>query len=150
MYVIPAGATFTGTETPVFEEILDNGYYLAAKTVTVDISSFKGQEVQVVFRHYDCTDVYYIGIDDVKILQSSLAVSDSKTAVVSIYPNPASDFIKIQNVKDLQSVRIFDMSGKKVVETSSADIDVRKLSSGQYIINIYTGSEVISKKFIKK
>ena len=150
VYVIPAGATFTGTETPVFEETLDNGYYLAAKTVTVDISSFKGQEVQVVFRHYDCTDVYYIGIDDVKILQSSLAVSDSKTAVVSIYPNPASDFIKIQNVKELQSVRIFDMSGKKVVETSSADIDVRNLSKGLYILNIYTGNEVISKKFIKK
>ena len=42
------------------------------------------------------------------------------------------------------------MSGKKVVETFNSDIDVRKLSSGQYILNVYTGNEVISNKSIKK
>ena len=150
VYVIPANATFTGAETPVFEETLDNGYYAAAKTVNADISSFKGQDVKVVFRHYNCTDVYYIGIDDVKISQSSLAVANSQKAQIAIYPNPTSDFLNIQNVKDLQNVRIFDMTGKKVIETSSANIDVKGLSAGQYIINIYSGKEVTSRKFIKK
>ena len=116
----------------------------------VDISSFAGQDVKLVFRHYDCTDILYIGLDDVEITQTMLAVSDSQKTQVSIYPNPTSDFIKIQNVKVLQNVRIFDMSGKIVKETSSSDIDVRNLSAGQYILNIYSGNEVISRKFIKK
>ncbi|WP_373708751.1 choice-of-anchor J domain-containing protein [Kaistella sp.] len=150
VYVIPATATFTGSETPVFEETLDAGYLLAAKVVNVDISAYNGQEVKLVFRHYECEDIFYIGIDDVKVTQSALGVSDSEKTEVSIYPNPTSDFIKIQNVKELQTVRIFDMSGKKVKETSSADIDVRNLSAGQYIINIYSGNNVISRKFIKK
>ncbi|WP_312818106.1 T9SS type A sorting domain-containing protein [Kaistella carnis] len=85
-----------------------------------------------------------------QITQSVLAVSDSQKSQVSVYPNPTSDFIKIQNVKELQNVRIFDMSGKIVNETSSSHIDVRNLSAGQYILNIYSGNEVISRKFIKK
>lgn len=150
VYVIPAAATFTGSETPVFEETLDAGYLSAAKVINVDVSEYKGQEVKLVFRHYDCTDIFYIGIDDVQITQSVLAVSDSQKIQVSVYPNPTSDFIKIQNVKELQNVRIFDMSGKIVKETSSSHIDVRNLSAGQYILNIYSGNEVISRKFIKK
>lgn len=150
VYVIPAAATFTGSETPVFEETLDAGYLSAAKFINVDVSAYKGQEIKLVFRHYNCTDVFYIGIDDVKIAQTALGVSDSQKSQVSIYPNPTSDFIKIQNVKELQNVRIFDMSGKIVKESSSVDIDVRNLSAGQYILNIYHGNQVISRKFIKK
>ena len=42
------------------------------------------------------------------------------------------------------------MAGKKVIETSATNIDVKSLSAGPYIINMYRGNEVISKKFIKK
>ena len=150
VYVIPFDSEFTGSETPVFEETLDGGYFQTAKLVKVDISSFAGQNVKLVFRHYDCTDILYIGLDDVEITQTLLAVSDAQKTQVSIYPNPTSDFLKIQNVKVLGNVRIFDMSGKIVKETSSSDIDVRNLSAGQYILNIYSGNEVISRKFIKK
>lgn len=40
VYVIPSSATFTGSETPVFEETLDAGYTLAAKIVNVDLTSY--------------------------------------------------------------------------------------------------------------
>lgn len=151
VYVIAANSTFTGTETPVFEETLDAGYTQVAKNISVDISEYAGQEVQLVFRHYDCTDIAFIGLDDVEVIfEQNMAVSAANETQVSIYPNPTSDFIKIQNVKELQNVRIFDMSGKIVKETSSSDIDVRNLSAGHYILNIYSGNEVISRKFIKK
>ena len=151
VYVIPATSTFTGTETPVFEETLDAGYTQVAKDVMVDISSFGGQEVKLVFRHYDCTDIAFIGLDDVEIIQApGLNAHDAQRSRFKIYPNPTSDFIKIQNVKELKSVRIFDSSGRKVVETSSSDIDVRSLDSGIYLLNVYSGNDVISRKFIKK
>ncbi|WP_177187119.1 T9SS-dependent choice-of-anchor J family protein [Kaistella jeonii] len=150
VYVIPANTTFTGTETPVFEETLDGGYLAAAKVVNVDVSSYKGQDVKLVFRHYDCTDIFYLGIDDVTVTQSSLAVSDSQKNQIKIYPNPSSDFIKIDNVKDIKTVRIFDMTGKLVKQTSAKEIDVQAFAKGQYIVNVYTENEIISRKFIKK
>ena len=149
VYVIPATATFTGAETPVFEETLDAGYLSAAKVINVDVSSYAGQDVKLVFRHFNCTDIFYIGIDDVMITQNALGVTDSQKSQISVYPNPATDFIQISNAGTVNKVRIFDMSGKLVSETSSTKIDVQKLPKGQYILNVHSGNEIISRKFIK-
>lgn len=151
VYVIPSASTFTGTEIPVFEETFDAGYLDVAKVINIDISAFKGQNVKLIFRHYDCTDIFYMGIDDIEIKDNtSMAVSESSLLSLTISPNPASDFVKISGIKTVENVRIFDMTGKIVKETKSSEIDIKNLSSGQYIVNVYTGNEVISKKLIKK
>jgi hypothetical protein len=150
VYVIPANTSFTGAETPVFEETMDGGYLSAAKTVNVDISAFGGQDVKLVFRHFNCTDIFYIGIDDVLISNMPLAVTDAQKNGIKIYPNPTSDFIKITNADKANAIRIFDMNGRLVKQTTSTEIDVRDLSAGQYMLNIHTGKEIVSRKFIKK
>jgi len=151
VYVIPASSTFEESMTPVFEETFDQGYTEVPKTINVDISSFAGQDVKLVFRHYDCEDIFYMGIDDIEIIDNSnLAVSESAALSLKVSPNPASDFIQISGIKQLDHVRIFDMSGKIVKEAKSSEINIQNLSSGQYIINVYSGNDVISKKLIKK
>ncbi len=151
VYVIPANSTFTGTETAVFEETLDAGYMDEAKHVTVDISEFAGQDVQVVFRHYNCTDLLVLMLDNIQVLElETLAVSDFKKNNIQVYPNPSSDFINIKNVDNIQKIRLYDVSGKMVLETQFNEIDIRKLPVGQYILNVHSGSEIISKKIIKK
>ena len=118
--------------------------------VNIDVSSYKGQDVKLVFRHYNCTDIFYVGIDDVTITQSTLAVSDSQKNQIKIYPNPSSDFITIENVEDLKTVRIFDLTGKLVKQTQAKEINIQNFAKGQYIMNVYTGNEIVSRKFIKK
>jgi hypothetical protein len=149
--VIPANSTFTGTETPVFEETFDAGYVDVAKAVNIDISSFAGQAVKVIFRHYDCEDIFYMGIDDVEIMDNAgMAVSESPALALKVFPNPASDLIRISGIDTIDNIRIFDMSGKIVKEVKASEIDVRNLSEGQYIINVYSGNNIISRKLIKK
>ncbi len=151
VYVIPANSTFTGTETPVFEETLDAGYMDEAKHVTVDISDFAGQDVQVIFRHYNCTDLLVLIIDNIQVLEDvNLAVSDFNASEIHVYPNPASDMIRVKGVEDFKKIRLYDMNGKMVLESQTPEADVRKLPSGQYILNIHTTSQILSKKIIKK
>lgn len=151
VYVIPANSTFEGTETPVFQETFDQGYTEVAKVINVDISSFKGQNVKLIFRHYDCTDIFYMGIDDIEIKDNAgMAVSESAALSLKISPNPATEFVKISGVENIDNVRVFDMTGKIVKEAKSSDIVVKELPAGQYIINVYTGNQVISRKLIKK
>ena len=149
VYVIPANSEFAENMIPVFEETLDGGYFDEGKTVKVNISEFAGQNVKLVFRHYDCTDILYLGLDDVMIENKTLAVSDINKNQIKVYPNPTSDFVKINGVNNIENVRIFDMQGKIVKEVVSDNIDVRHLPKGQYIINVYSGKEVISNKLIK-
>jgi len=151
VYVIPAASTFAGTETPVFEETFDAGYLDVAKVINIDISAFKGQDVKLIFRHYDCTDIFYMGIDDIEIKDNTgLVVTESEALAMKISPNPAADFIKISGIKTVDNVKIFDMTGKVAMEAKTSEIVVKDLPSGQYIINVYTGNEVISRKLIKK
>lgn len=151
VYVIPADATFVGTETPVFEETLDDDYYPEAKVVNVDISSFAGQDVKLVFRHYDVEeDIFYIGIDDVLIQTvEGASVNDFKNASIKVYPNPTSDVLNIQGVEDINRIRIFDLQGKIVQQANGQQINVQSLSNGTYIVNFYNETNVYSRKFVK-
>lgn len=147
VYVIPANSTFTGTETPVFEETLDGGYFQVAKTVNVDISSYAGQDVQLVFRHYDCTDILYIGLDDIKVTQEKLATSDINKSTVKVFQD--NGIVKISGLKDVKKVKVFDITGKLVSEVNQSEANISSLPKGIYIVNFYSGDNVISRKIIK-
>jgi len=150
VYVIPAETNFTGTEDPVFEETLDAAYYNPPKTVNVDISSFAGEDVKLVFRHYDSTDIFYLSMDDVSIEQTELAVEEYTQNNIKIYPNPTSDLLRIQGIENVERIRIFNLRGKLIKDVNASEVNIEQLQEGVYIANFYTGSEVYSRKVVKK
>lgn len=151
VYVIPNGTEFTGEENPVFEETLDDHYYYDPKVVNVDITEFAGQEVQLVFRHYQSEDVFYISMDDISITQNTLSIADNDAVRMQVYPNPTSDVINIEGIDSIERLRIFDLQGKLIKEELGAhSINLNDLSNGNYLLNIYTDSQVFTRKIIKK
>jgi len=56
----------------------------------------------------------------------------SKTEV-KLYPNPASDFIKIEGATGA-IIEIYDLSGKLIMTSESSEINISNLKSGIYII----------------
>jgi hypothetical protein len=74
--------------------------------------------------------------------------------VLSIYPNPASEFIAVQLNNLTQnnvSVMLFDMLGKQIQNTiiyqgsTIAYFDVRTLYNGEYIVKLVDNAKTISK-----
>lgn len=106
------------------------------------------------FNHFSPTQLadVSLGLDSFNI-NGVLGVNDieAKKKEISIYPNPAKDFITIKSDSKVNNIEIFDASGRKV-QTILKDnkIDVRNLSSGNYIINVETKDGVSTEKFIKK
>ncbi len=70
----------------------------------------------------------------------------------SIYPNPTNDLININslNNQSIKSVKVFDLGGKLLIESSYNKISVSNLSSGLYLLKITTDSGELTKKFIKE
>lgn len=64
-----------------------------------------------------------------------------------IYPNPTSDFIKIEGIKANTSINILDSKGKvvKVLSNNGEPIDIKELPQGEYYLN----SESFFSRFIK-
>ena len=68
---------------------------------------------------------------------------------VSCYPNPATDYLKIEGVYPVE-VQAFNTLGQLVKETKENVLDLSDQEAGTYIIKVITPSETITKQIIKK
>jgi hypothetical protein len=75
-----------------------------------------------------------------------ITVGNSK---VKVYPNPAQSYIHIDGL-DGAVYQILNSNGAVLQQTNSPDIDISELRQGCYILRINTGTEVITRKIIKK
>ena len=149
VYVIPENSKFEESSVAVFEETLTNGYYEQPKLVNVDLSEYAGQSVQLVFRHYDSSDLLYIGLDDVEVsAESTLAVKEDVRTKVTVYKD-ANQNVKIAGMKNVDYVRVFDLNGNVKIESKSSQVNIGHLPAGIYMVNFYNKEEVISRKIIK-
>ena len=70
---------------------------------------------------------------------------------VSIFPNPATDFLNIGIAGKGYSTLISDMSGKMVMQsTDQQNLDTSKLTNGVYLLKVTRNGETVTKKFIIK
>jgi CubicO group peptidase (beta-lactamase class C family) len=83
-----------------------------------------------------------VGNPDCVVTTSSVELSDNSSSV-SIYPNPASDFVMIEaelEANRTQEVIIFDLVGKQVLSIHKLEVnmlvDVSSLSAGIYIYTL--------------
>jgi hypothetical protein len=71
-----------------------------------------------------------------------------------IFNNPVSDYLTIKNSMEIQQVEIFTLSGQMVnkadINSVEGAIDMRKVSSGIYVVNITSEGQTTSIKVVKK
>ena len=69
---------------------------------------------------------------------------------INIYPNPANEYIVIENIASNSSFEIIDIAGKTIILNKISDnIDLSILQSGVYCIKITDGLKSYFSKLIK-
>jgi hypothetical protein len=114
----------------------------AASSVNID---------QLRFVHNNALGTAYI--DNIKVNSELLVlgIQDSGFTAkeVSVYPNPASDFIHINFPGTVKKIEIYDESGRIIkTETNSSKMDVKGLPSGVYMVNITTEKKNFTEKVL--
>ena len=95
----------------------------------------------------------YVGTPMMRPVLSStpfVNINDISAKVeISIYPNPASDFINV-NVSSDYIFQIFDITGRSVLETSleNGQINISKIPVGLYIIKGFNNKSQFTRKLI--
>lgn len=88
----------------------------------------------------------------VKCEDDVLAVNDlSSDKKLSVYPNPAKDFVVIQSAKSISEVKIYNVTGalvRSIKNVADNKVNVSDLQAGVYIIKVNDSAEGI--KLIKK
>ena len=93
-------------------------------------------------------------LDAVGVINATAAVGLSEyTLRVNVYPNPATDLIRIQGVSNTSSYHIVDISGK-IVMTGVLDpngiLDVQDIRSGLYVLIVNNASKTAQTTFVKR
>ena len=97
------------------------------------------------------SDLYSFNLSQLKTTESS-AIN-----TLIIYPNPVSDYFKIETKEQIRSVDVFDLQGRLIKSfnlsgrTLDNNFNIQNLNSGVYLVSIKLSSgKIIHKKFIKK
>jgi xyloglucan-specific exo-beta-1,4-glucanase len=81
---------------------------------------------------------------------SGVGTKDIKKLDYTIFPNPAKDQITIKANTRSVFVRIFTLTGQKIIESKSKTISVGSLGKGYYIVEIISGDVIARKKLVIK
>lgn len=82
---------------------------------------------------------------------ATAGIDDTELNLVTVYPNPAEQFIMLDGINETAKVDIFNITGQRVksfsVETNGEQMDISDLNSGIYLTRV---NEAKAIKFIKK
>ena len=86
-------------------------------------------------------------------LHQIVGITDNNISGISIYPNPVSQSITIENVEINATIKVYDMSGRlqisEIATTEKQVVDLSKLGKGVYVLSISDDTRTVSVKFIK-
>jgi len=83
------------------------------------------------------------------LIDASLATITDNLNVV-IYPNPATNYLMINSIKTVDKVELSDLTGKVLITSKNeTKINISHLQNGFYLVQIYIGDKVNTKKMIK-
>jgi uncharacterized delta-60 repeat protein len=146
---LPPGLSLEGTYAAVFGSPQQTGSY----NFTITSTDKKGCQTS---RAYTLT----IAPSGGRLAQTSSLKGVQEESIsqdLTIYPNPASDKIKIEAPK-VRSVQIYDAMGRLVLEDKPSgrkyqalelEYDIRSLVSGSYFIKVFFDEQIKVLKFIK-
>lgn len=112
--------------------------------------------VRFVFVADEAVNQEGVVIDDF-VIKSFLSVKENVLEqALSVYPNPSSDIFNIQLHNSIEDVEISvsDITGKRIFSnkkvTNGFELDLSNFSTGIYLLQVQSGSTIVTKKLMKK
>ncbi len=173
-------ATITSGNNLVKQVMLKNKPYTATPTSTsqmnvVSVANFDvtNQTVLVNFPHTGTWYDYYAYGAPLNVTSTSQSMEltpgqyklytdvaienlitsvENEDVVISLYPNPTNDILRVQYQDEIQSLTLTTMHGATISPTrlDGESWDVSDISIGMYIAEIRVNNSVIRKKVLKK
>lgn len=168
---IGSSSTFFGSEdgTPYFNVLLGYDYqswlnqtgYVGFKFLLNGATHYGWAKISVTASAITLYGYAYQSTANTSIAAGNKGTSSLDDAIqetnninlISIYPNPTSDLLMIDNTENVQNIEIMNLCGQVVLTNNALNtqsVDVSNLQRGIYYISLLTNNEKIVKKFIKK
>lgn len=86
------------------------------------------------------TTTRFVYTSSLSIAQNTTSISEEETKkIISIFPNPTSDYINVNSTENIRNINLMDLTGKVIFNHIGNDlklIDISNINKGLYILNI--------------
>ena len=81
-----------------------------------------------------------------------IGTDETSKATLSVSPNPAKDFLNLGVADKIEQIDIYDETGRLILSPAinQGRINISKLKSGVYFLNVLINGERLSSKFVKQ
>jgi len=140
----------TADFTEVLGDPLDTG---TPVTHNFDLSSYSGQIIYVVFRHWDCTDEDFLAIHSVEVTATTLSTNEFSKANFNYFVDN-NNYLNLSANEQIDNVSLHNLLGQRVLsqKLSAQDeqINLNALSSGVYLAKVQIKGATKTFKIMKK
>jgi len=85
--------------------------------------------------------------------ETDIKLPHASSRNLSLYPNPASNYFSFDSQKQVDHVKVIDISGKEIMQITSPSvnkIDISALQQGVYTVQVSSGTEIYRNLLIVK
>jgi hypothetical protein len=136
--------------TPVYETTVTA---TELERITLDISNLAGSTVYVTFRHFEVTDMFYMGVDNILVASAQDASVSFKRKIMetTVFPNPSNGTINVKTASVNSTVEVYNTLGAIVAKIGAngnniVKVDLTSQPKGVYFVKVTeNGSTSVSK-----
>ncbi|WP_395057686.1 reprolysin-like metallopeptidase [Flavobacterium sp.] len=102
-----------------------------------------------------CQSFTYGQVEDYTVNITALAkqiqTAGNSSIVINLFPNPTSSILNVTSVSEKATFRVYNLLGQIIMNglIANSAIDVSRINSGNYILEISDNESTITKRFIK-
>lgn len=152
--IIEGGQLSGSTANPLFMDIATKDFTLQSGSTAINTGDNSFVPTSISYDLLNHVRIYNTTVDMGCYeygSSSTASISDRNLVSFVIYPNPANDVLHIKTIKDFEKAEVYDLLGKKVLESNNEIINISNLHNGVYLIKVMDNSFNTSvKHFIKK
>ncbi len=114
------------------------------------VSDFEQHRNNVIYGYQNNRNPFIDHPEYVGEIWETTGITFDKELLVTLYPNPAKNEVSIKSNRDFNSIVIFNIIGKKVMEVSEnrKSIYIGNLPKGQYVVMLKSNLKSIAKSLI--
>ena len=142
-------------ESALMQKLNENEDYLeGANTKEVTVES--NVEYYVLAQGKNADEVWgeLTKVEFVVVVTDTVSVSELDKVEFEVYPNPATEYVRITSNSEIESLVIFSVDGKMVysqdVNQEETMIDVTTFAKGSYIVRMISNGEFVVRRIIVK
>ena len=138
--------------TPILDTTLA---FQGAEFITLNLDAYVGQDVYVSFRHYNTTDQFTLGLDNVTVqYDDTSSVQDLQAQGFVYFPNPVSDVLNMKANSAINNVSVLNLLGQEVMNVMpnelQSSVNFSNLNSGVYLVKVQIGNTNGTFKIVKQ